>query len=423
MANFIYAIGPWIKRTQDEMSYWDAPDHANGRICFGSLLDCATLLDSFDSRRIGFFCFEPDYIPSLDYLVLGKGDCREIRPSDEIKNSAAKLMTVKPEGDYISDWLGYWLFESGDPTGETLWKTGTPTRKGEYEVYLAGHSKIWSNKFLGIKDKRWNRLRDLLRKDLKNHDDECKTEAKALKEVAENLRKHGKVVDADSLDARVLTIENHASSILDVMCKKYLCQPEELSTEIQRGIAKTTITDSFGGDLSAWTGLTGTWTTASGQLKQTATTAFSWIKHNTTLSGTDHYAQIYRTSGNRIGSWCRAPSGLTIQGYTASPYGATLYLHKWSHGSGYTQLGTATDATGTDKTNANGSSITGSVGAYSVNVTDTSYSSGTYTGCFGNDSQNHVADNFEASDLVVPTNPKSPLGGIMFNGPLRRNVF
>ena len=444
MANFTYALGPWIKRTQGEMSYWDAPDHANGRICFSSLPNCAISPNSTDNRPIGFFCFEPDYSPSLDYLVLGKGDCREIKPSDDIRNSVAKLMTVKPEGDTITDWLGYWLFEGGDPTGQERWKLGTPTREGEYEIHLAGHSKVWSAKFGGTADARWNRLRDLLRADLREHDANCKAEAKRLKDEAKELRKQGKTGETDKCDARGATVENHAEKVLDAMSRKYRCLPSELSTDIRRGRARTTIEDAFSSSLTGWTTVSGTWGTGDAGggnyrlRKLDYPNVWKSVRNDTAMSSADHYAQGKQYAGGKDGANFGFASRFSSSAETA--YFATSF---YGSGTGYkcvsssvTYLGASSDTTWSTgsviRSNCSGTTIQaiyyGAV-TRTYSATDSAISGNLQGGAFDNgqynsrEGQYNEGDDFYATDGLAAANPKSPFGGIMLDGPFRRNVF
>lgn len=428
MANYTYALGPWVRRQLDEgHAYWDAPDHASGRICLGSLPSCALSPSVEDHRPVGFFCFEPDYSPPLDYLVLGTGDCRDIQPSSEIRSDAGSVLGVTPEGDTIADWLGYWLFAAGDPTGESLWKLGTPTREGEYEIHLAEHSKIWQDKFAGVADRRWNRLRDLLRADLDKHDKDCKAEAKALKNLAKELRKQDKDKEADKADARADKVENHAEKVLDAMCRKYWCLPSELSTEIRRGKAETTHTESFNGSDSDTFGVDQTWSelgsdcdvaSNQGVLVSGTGSQFYWSRCEADVSASDHdtshdiTSQTDGTSANhQVGPVSRF-SASAVTGYY-------LRLNRYYNPDAF-EIGkvVATSITVLDdasedspptvnvKLRCNGSTLTAyKDSASKVVVTDSAISTGTRGGIYGYTkagSANITIDNWSISDLVVP---------------------
>lgn len=419
MANFTYALGPWVRRQLDErQACWDAPDHADGRICLGSLPDCALSPLAEDHRPVGFFCFKPDYTPPLDYLILGTGDCREIQPSSKIRSDAGSVLGVTPEGNTIADWLGYWLFSAGDPTGESLWKLGTPTRGGEYEIYLAGHSLVWADRFAGVADRRWNRLRDLLRADLNKHDKECKAEAKALKSLAKKLRKASKDKEADKADARAAKVETHAEDVLDAMCRKHKCPPEQLSTEIRRGRAKTEISDDFSGDLGDWTQVSGSWAIISGTLQKTDSHGRdSVIRHDTQLSATDYYAQAKigtdKSDYFSHGILCRYEDADNY--YRAYVTNGTSLLFLKRVGGSNSYLGTTSSCTwaslDTAKFDANGSTLTGYENATQrLQTTDSSLSSGLYSALiltYQNYSSigTHRFDDFYATDGLVAGNP------------------
>ena len=401
MANFTYALGPWVRRQLDErQACWDAPDHADGRICLGSLPSCALSPLAEDHRPVGFFCFKPDYTPPLDYLVLGTGDCRDIQPSSEIRSDAGSVLGVTPEGNTIADWLGYWLFSAGDPTGESLWKLGTPTRYGEYEIHLAGHSRVWVDRFAGVADRRGNRLRDLLRADLDKHDKEGKAEAKSLKSLAKKLRNASKDKEADKADARAAKVETHAESVLDAMCRKHKCPPEQLSTEIRRGEAKTEISDDFSGDLSAWTQVSGSWVIVSGTLQKTDKHGSTdVIRHDTQLSATDYYAQAKIGTDNY---WthsivCRYEDANNY--YRASVTGSVNLAFIKRVGGSNSSIGLTHSCTwaslDTEKFDVNGSTLTGYEDATQrLQTTDSSLSSGLYSALI------LVYDN--SSDLGTP---------------------
>jgi len=419
MANFTYALGPWVRRQLGDGYYWDAPDGADGRICLGSLPDCATSPIGIDNRPIGFFCFSPDVTPSLDYLTLGTGDCRELKPSSVIRASVTDLLGVAPVGDTIADWLGYWLFSAGDPTGESMWKLGTPTREGEYEIHLAGHSRVWVDRFAGVADRRWNRLRDLLRADLRQHDAECKAEAQTLKELAKKLRQAGNTKYAENSENRAANVEYHAEKVLDAMCKKYNCNPSSISNEIKRGNASTTYTDTFSSSLTGWTQYSGTWATVdvgSGNYKlykSANNTVYEYIYYNSMLSSPDHYCQFFRTFTN-VGAYegplARTTFGANVNGYVATGYYASkrYFIYKIVDGV-RTLLGLTANSTivsgFTQKIDCSGTTIThtGYLDEY-IQVTDSSISSGASIGL----SQRSVDatngdkwDNFEASDGIA----------------------
>lgn len=257
MADLCYYLGPW-QRASDGPPGWTAPPGTRGLLDFGSLPSCGMSPDSEDHRPIGFFAIDPAESLSLDYLSLGRGDCREVKPSETLRKEVGKLLGVTPKGDTLCNWLVS-LFDGGDPSGQDQWKPLVPTRAGEYEIHLGGHSRIWTAKH-AIGDRRWNRTRDILRADLAEHDRECKAEAQTLKALEKSLRKAGKAADADKASARAARVENHAENVLDAICRKYGCLPTEISAEIRRGKARTSYADNFDGADNAALGKQLSWT-------------------------------------------------------------------------------------------------------------------------------------------------------------------
>lgn len=447
MANFTYALGPWVRRELSGGYCWDAPDHASGRICLGSLPDCALLPSSEDHRPVGLFCFEPDFTPSLDYLILGTGDCRELQPSAEIRQSAATLLAksrdlaslsqlvaaLTPEGDTIADWLGYWLFSAGDSTGQDLWKLGTPGTSG-YEVVLAGHSRIWSAKFAYAADKRWNRLRDLLRDDIRQYDLDCKAHAKVLKNLAKQLRADSKRELAGKVDACAIETETHASKVLDWMCCRYRCEASELTNEIPRGKHATSYTETFNGADQAAFGRDLTWVETFGTALQSKSNqgyvgdgTNQWARCSSAVSSANHrvYFSVTTDTGDDLIAACSRYSTTADTHYFGGFRNASnnRCIYKRVAGSDTALVNDSYDAAITYiESKSDGTTQTGYANATSSSATDSAIS-GIYTGgvrMYGR--KGTYIDNWVITDLVVP-NPKNVFGGIMLDGPFRRVVF
>lgn len=432
MADLSYYLGPWVL-SEDGPPGWTAPAGTHGLLDFGSLPSCATSPDSEDHRPIGFFAIDPAESLSLDYLSLGRGDCRELKPSEQLRKEVGTVLGVTPEGDTLCDWLVS-LFDNGDPTGQNRWKPLVPTRAGEYEIHLGGHSRIWTAKH-AVGDKRWNRTRDILRADLVQHDRECKAEAKQLRDLEKSLRKAGKTKDADKAKDRAAAVEFHAENVLDAICRKYRCEPTEISTEIRRGRARTTLTESFDkadgalGPDQPWGIFAGGAGVTSNQCVLTDNGTFgAMIRCTSPLSASDCYAKLKSVNlndGYSYNNQAAAVIRLSATGFTC--YGGRIvryfspdrcYLSKWSGDSNPTSLGydnSAWSANDIEETVGDGSTITAKRNGSSIySATDSAYTE-LYCGMFlyGSPGDNVTVNNWEASDGIVDAKPRIIGGGFL----------
>lgn len=415
MADLNYYLGPWQRKRPPladapDAWAWAPPDEAVGMLDFSSLPDCGTSPSTVDMRGIGLFCVPRAVTLPSEYDLLDSGDAREIQIATAHRDLVEAVLGVRIEAaGTLAEGVAA-LFASGDPMGQERWKPLAPNSGGMYEIHVGGHSSIWSRKFQGPTDPAWNRLRDMLRFDLKQHDDDCKVEARRLRDEAKELRKQGKDKEADERDRQAAYTEPHAESVLDWMSRKYQCAPTELNTEIRRGRASTTISDSFSGTLGAWTQDRGTWEIASGEVWKTAVhTQFDLLRHNTALSSADHYTQAKVTYGweTYAGPCTRCASSVT--GYFAVNYtSATLYLFKLVSGT-ETSLGSfAKSVVEYDvvKLSSSGSSHTGYAnGSAGTPITDTAISGNLYAGLTMYYGSSSTLDNFEASDGLSGGHP------------------
>jgi len=398
MADLNYYFGPWQRDA--EQGAWVAPSGTVGLLDFGSLNDCALSPSAIDQRGIGLFCIPRSLTLPSEYDLLDSGDCREIQVIDAHRNIVEAVLGVRIEaGGTLAEACAA-LFAAGDPTGQERWKPLTPTREGVYEIHLGGHSTIFARKFDGPADKTWNKLKDLLRHDLQRHDDECKAEAKALKDAAKELRKQNRngnskkaerEKQAAAMDARADKVENHAEKVLDAMCRKYKCDPIELSQTIRRGNAKTTISDAFDSAIGNYTSYeASTWANASGACgKTTNDTTHNVMRFDDySLSSADHYCQaevLWSFDPLYFGPAARFSSSAGTCYHVSGEWKADLY--KMVTGT-RTWLGRGTIAHAnvsgeTWKIDCAGSTITGWVtGGDNCVLTDTSISSGVKFGLY-----------------------------------------
>jgi len=391
MADLNYYFAPWQRDA--EQNAWVPPGGTVGLLDFGSLNDCALSPSARDMRGIGLFCTPRATTLPSEYDLLDSGDCREIQVTAAHINLVEAVLGVRIDaiGKTLAQACAE-LFGAGDPTGQERWKPLTPTRDGQYEIHLGGHSTIWGSKFDGTQDKTWNKLRDLLRHDLQRHDDECKAEAKTLKDAAKKLRKQKRDKEADACDARAAKVENHAEKVLDAMCRKYGCDALELSTTIRRGRAQTTISDTFDAAIGGYMAYVSanTWVNASGACGKTNGDGSHCVMRfdDYSLSAADHYCQsdtLWSFDPMYFGTAARFSSSAGTCYHVSAEWKVELYKMVTATRTWIGRGSTAhTNVSGeTWKIDCTGSTITGWVtGGHNCVLTDTSISSGTKFGLY-----------------------------------------
>jgi len=429
MADLNYYLGPW--RRDAEQNAWVAPSGTVGLLDFGSLNDCALSPSARDMRGIGLFCTPRSVTLPSEYDLLDSGDCREIQVIDAHRNIVEAVLGVRIEaGGTLAEACAA-LFAAGDPTGQERWKPLTPTREGVYEIHLGGHSTIFSRKFDGPADKTWNKLRDLLRHDINQHDRECKAEAKRLRDAAKELRKQKKNTEADACDARAAKVENHAEKVLDARCRKYRCLPSELSQTIRRSKASTTIQDDFNradgdtiGNQLTWTETAGDWDTSSNRAMVTGYSTLSDARAESSLSDDDHYAQAVITGGiyEYGGVNCRfSSSARTYYTFRICFASSDNSLRKYVDGSGTTlAYNYYTPASGaTIKVDITGTTLKGfDGGTEKASATDSAISGNYRCGLIAylpSQPNDIFFDDFYATDGIAEGHPTSKrFGGVPF---------
>lgn len=420
--------------TWDAEQFWRAPDGC----VLG--LDMRGLPDQ--GMRGGYGDWPYAYILSEQqtghgFIGLGEGRVDEVRPTDQaIKDAWLSCFGSSPIGDTLLDWFWNLATQQAVVDGTQPLKPLMPTREGDVELYLPLHSLVRRVPF-----GTWNptgnvyhnRVRDLLRADLQRHDDENKAEAKSLKALEQELRRQGKTKDADKVAARAVIVENHAESVLDAMCRKYSCDPLELSATIKRGRAQTTISDTFSASLTGWTTVTGGWATrdaGGGDYRAGSTSATSAMRHDTALSDDDHYSQavVFYTGSTAVfygnGPAIRfSSSALTCYYCQPEPdsYGQFgYYKHVTGTSSRLTgQTNRAFSSGQVIKFNVSGSTLTGySNGVASSDLTDTAISGNLQTGIITRQTYASYGlefDDFYATDGIAEGHPAiKRFGGIPF---------
>ena len=233
------------------------------------------------------------------------------------------------------------------------------------------------------------------------------------------------------------------------MCCKYDCEVTNISIEIKRGKMNTTINESWPNNCSdiEATAQDNNWETRdSGNWKQTCAVASGIVKTDggnnswwhyarctSALSSADHYATAPLTVSANYGGGTasRMASGANTC-YTFDYYTNNYRrIWKWVADSptniATTAMSGAISAVGW-KCDISGTTLTGIATGYSnLQGTDSAISGNLYCGIGlvpgAGAADNCVLGAWQASDGIVPANPKSPFGGIMLNGPFRRNIF
>jgi hypothetical protein len=162
VADFEYGIGPLIHSDDPTMNAWAAGGD-RAMIDLGTTADCSTSLASSDHRPVAFQ-WSPTRLPS-DFAVLGRGDCREIATDARMLSAWQSATGYRPQGERLVDLLADHLMGGSDPAGLDRCKPLVPTREGDLELWLPGHSLVWSERFEWNNHKHTNKLRDLLRAD------------------------------------------------------------------------------------------------------------------------------------------------------------------------------------------------------------------------------------------------------------------
>ncbi len=171
-----YAIGP-VQTVDDpiEGSYQCAPEGCVGWI------DTRPVTGEVAS---GFFAFDvrPEHLKET-HTIIGDGTRLEEYYPTLAERSAwasAYAVPVNPASDTLLQMLVSLLTEQADPDGLERCRPLTVDHRGNYEIHLGGHSRIFRSKFQGEKDRLWPNLQRLWQSELsKTHTAEAKRGADA----------------------------------------------------------------------------------------------------------------------------------------------------------------------------------------------------------------------------------------------------
>jgi len=362
-------LSPLTWDTAEPGGCWRAPDGCVLGLDLRSLADQG-LAGSYGDWPWAYVLSETPQAGD-DLIPLGSGRVDEVRPSGQSTRDAWRRCTgQQPIGDTLLDWVWSLATDQADPTGDTPLKPILPTREGNSELWLPLHSLVRSRRFAWRpgSDRYCNAVRDVLRRDLKS---------------------------CAAADPRL------AERALDAICRKHHCDPREISQQVKRGRATTTITDDFSGTLAAWDQHSKTWTIESSRLKNTYSGGtVERCRHTTALSSADHYSQcaVYGTlhgGATRLdaaawnGYGCRAYSlgNLLVVDKVTSGSRSALAFPAISYSSGKVA-----------KSSINGSTLKSYYdGVEKDSRTDTTHSGYLYCGVLAS-VQDQTSDDFYATD-------------------------
>lgn len=184
-----YAIGP-VATVDDpvEGSYQCAPDGCVGWIDTRPIGSVASGFFAFDAR--------PDHLASTHDIIGDGTRLEQYWPtlSERMAWERAYGYGVSSSSTLLEMLVGL-LTDHADPDGLERCRPLTVNHRGEYEIHLGGHSRIYRAKFAGEKDRLWPNLQRLWQTELaKTHAAEEKRgvdpDVQAGKMLAELARLH-----------------------------------------------------------------------------------------------------------------------------------------------------------------------------------------------------------------------------------------
>jgi hypothetical protein len=405
--SYYYVIGPLISVAEEGGGrYWRAPDQAIGMIDLAKNSDFET--DVASDRNIAFLWSLTPFGGAYTSLNGTPGDLREIQSTGAMRSAWQSATGFTPQGDTLNDLLADHLTRGADPLGDDACKPLTPTIRGELEIHLPGHSRVWIEK-LNPNHRHWNKYVSQIQLELLDIRKQSQT---------------GKLIDPTTRKVNGDYHRKVADALME-KCRRMGCDDFEMIRP--RGWGKnekplkhaTTLSDDF--NRSDSTNLGANWdeVTRDFEIMSNAVACplspdilDAQIRHTSSLSSADHYAQVVHTLGTTnfrdVGAAVRFASGAQTF-YAFIYYNGSKLLYKRIAGSN-TQIGTGSGTTSlpdTYKTEASGSTIAGYFNDSSVvSVTDTSITANLQVGVAASDKSAGVTlgdtkfDDFEAGDLV-----------------------
>jgi hypothetical protein len=409
--SYYYVIGPLISVAEEGGGrYWSKPTQAVGMIDLAKNSDFQT--DVASDRNVAFMWsltpFGSAYTPLNDSL----GDLREIKTDNLMRAAWRSATGFTPQGDTLNDLLADHLTRGADPLGDDACKPLTPTIRGELEIHLPGHSRVWTEK-LTPGHRHWNKYVAQIQLELL----EVRKQSQSGKLIDPTTRKvngdyHRKVADA-----------------LMEKCRRVGCDDFEMIRP--RGWGKdekplkhsTMISDDFNaadsdtmGNLLSWDEVHEDWDNLSNQAEHpaTGTNQNASARVTTSLSSSDHYAQAIVVANNSSSTYQRA--GVALRFHASSNVHYSVSIRKNTH-VGIVHVSSNTASTGLNDTaktislpdtvygSANGSTLVSKLnGADVASITNTAITGNLLTGLSVRSSfpaTQASFDDFEAGDLFV----------------------
>lgn len=421
MANCSYSIGPWAWG-----DFWDAPAPVVGLIDLRTTAECG---QAGGEPGLAFFAFPAGGAPA-GYDILGTGDLRELQVTGATQDAWQALTGYRPSGTFLLDLLRDHMLHGIDPAL-------VPTIRSELELWLAGHSCIWSSQFdfaseLNAGRPYAQRLRAQLRRELRD----VRIDALAGR-YGRGVRPHG-----GGPPEFVTDLQFHRRMVT-ALCEKYripLLEWEVLrpagwpAGEVPLPHSTTLGPEDFTradgdtiGNVLSWTEVSGDFDTVSNQVQQQTLSSSPnrTARAESDLASTDHYAQVdvsnydpdttLSDAQHGCGAAVRVSSSAhtAYHGYRWASTGGVngnMRLYKVVSGTGtslnMTALGSGDGGSCTVKTTANGSTIqVARTGTTIISITDTAITTGTRCG-LANLQQASSAykpyyDNWSAADLAA----------------------
>lgn len=404
MVDYYYQLGPWVRgEILPGRDGWLFPDGAIGVVALRSTSDDAS------DGGMGFWW---SAAPIPGYTQLGQGDCREMPVTVEMLDAWEDSTGKRPSGATLVELLAWHLTEGSDIDGVTAVPPLMPTRAGNLEICLQGHSKVWSRRFVWTSDPHAAKVKQQLQRKLKA----IRTDSKA-----------GKCNPGKGKKGDTTFHQQYAMALMEKAAKWGLTDFEELRPNdwpknekpLKHGTTiGDTFTDTNGTALSSHTA-TGddgghSWA-ASGSDLQIQSNALSVVntgiengRAESDLASDDHYCEI--TVNNADIALCNPEVRMTSGSYN----GYTFYWASWlsiyriMQMTADTQLASVAQGTnpgtGVYRLEADGSTLTAYFGGAQVlQTTDPSYSGFTRCGVTGyKQGDNPSGDNWEAGDLATP---------------------
>lgn len=282
-----YDFIPWEWRTDETIVGWERPHpEIVGSIDMRSVPDM--------SRRGGtpqgfMFAASTDPLPGISTFSIGSRLDQTLNSSQKQSIEAmfglptASLRASKTILNLIWDLLTIY----GDPTGASRWKALMPTRKGNQEIYLGGHSIIYQEKF------EWNgyagdSVRGVLRHDFAR-----------IKRQDRGLLGRRALLKSPGWDHY-----KRVAGVLEWKYKKPISQilgydEESLDpfTRLEESFPTDTADLADGSQDLAWTEVDGEWDVTANQVRQvTGAGSDKNARAEADLSSDDHFVEMLVTS-------------------------------------------------------------------------------------------------------------------------------